>query len=241
MKKILFLLGLAVAAMTSCTNDEVVDVMQPTQKTIGFETFVNKTTRAFGTVDGTSLTNFWVLANYGTNANSLTSLYDSSEKVYLDGSVWKNNTVKYWTNNVYNFAAYADDNTSDSAPRYVKLNQGALQISDYTLAYALTDAANNDAIVYPSVCNQKDIVADVVTIQGAMNYNSKVNFTLEHLLSKVRFTVVNNSSYPMSISALKISGINNKGSISIVQSTELSAGPTWTLPADDNDTGYPNE
>ncbi|MBQ8241046.1 MAG: fimbrillin family protein [Bacteroides sp.] len=232
MKKNLFLLGLAVAAMTSCTNDEVVEMKQPTQKTIGFETFVNKTTRAIGAVDGTNLKNFWVLANYGTAASSFASLYDDPEEVYLEGSVWKNNTVKYWTNNVYNFAAYADDNTSNSAPSYVTLNQGTLQISNYTLDYALTDAANNNAIVYPSVCNQKDIVADVVTIEGEMNYSDKVNFTLEHLLSKVRFTVVNNSNYPMSISALKISGINNKGSISIVESTALSNGPTWTLPAE---------
>ena len=231
MKKNLFLLGLAVAAMTSCTNDEVVEMKQPTQKTIGFETFVNKTTRGIGAVDGTNLTNFWVLADYGTDVNSLTPLYGSPEKVYLENSVWKNATTKYWTNNVYNFAAYADDNTSNSAPSYVTLNQGTLQISNYTLDYALTDVANNNAIVYPSVCNQKDIVADVVTIQGQMNYSDKVGFTLEHLLSKVNFTVFNNGDYPMSITALKISGIQNKGNISIADATDLSDGPTWTLPA----------
>ena len=31
MKNNVFLLGLAVAAMTSCTNDEVVEMKQPTQ------------------------------------------------------------------------------------------------------------------------------------------------------------------------------------------------------------------
>ena len=55
MKKNLFLLGLAVAALTSCTNDEVVEMQQPTQKAIGFETFVNKGTRAITTTDAPAI------------------------------------------------------------------------------------------------------------------------------------------------------------------------------------------
>ena len=50
MKKMLLMLGVAAAAMTSCTNDEVVE-MNPTA-TIQFETFVNKGTRA--TIDVTN-------------------------------------------------------------------------------------------------------------------------------------------------------------------------------------------
>ena len=238
MKRNLFLLGLAVAAMTSCTNDEVLEQAQPTQKAIGFESFVNKTTRAngvIGSVDKENLKNFWVFANYGTVANSYTDLYDEPEKIYWDetNEVWKSTTTKYWTNNTYNFVAYADENTSTSAPGYVDITTGgALQISNYVLDYTLRDAANNNVLLTPTVSNQKDIIADVVTIQGEMNVAKTVGFTFNHLLSKVKFTVINNSNYPMSISALKINGINIKGSITMNATTDLSVGPTWTLPAE---------
>lgn len=43
MKKSILMLGLAVAAMTSCTNDEVMEVNQ--NNLIKFESFVNKGTR----------------------------------------------------------------------------------------------------------------------------------------------------------------------------------------------------
>ena len=44
MKTKLWMLGVAVAALTSCTQSEVIDV--PENKVIGFEPFVEKHTRA---------------------------------------------------------------------------------------------------------------------------------------------------------------------------------------------------
>ena len=44
MKKNVWLLGVAAAALTSCTQSEVLDV--PESKLIGFETHVEKQTRA---------------------------------------------------------------------------------------------------------------------------------------------------------------------------------------------------
>ena len=238
MKRNLFLLGLAVAAMTSCTNDEVLDAKQPVQNAIGFESFVNKTTRAngvIGSVDGENLKNFWVLANYGDDAGGFSQLYENEEKIYWDetNSVWNSTTTKYWTNNTYYFVAYADENTSTGAPDYVSITDGgALQITDYVLDYTLRDAANNNALLTPTVSNQKDIIADVVQTRGQMNVEQTVSFTFNHLLSKVKFTVINNSDYLMSISPLKISGINIKGSITMGSTTDLSTAATWTLPAE---------
>ena len=68
MKKIFLMLGLAVAAMSSCTNDEVIDLNQSNQKAIGFESFVNKGTRAIADVDKSSLKEFYVLGYYGSNS-----------------------------------------------------------------------------------------------------------------------------------------------------------------------------
>ena len=239
MKKNLFLLGLAVAAMTSCTNDEVVEVNQSTQKVIGFETFVNKTTRGIiGAVDGTNLKNFWVLAQYGEDADNLTPLYDTPEKVTWDDDEdeWGSASTKYWSNNAYYFIAYADENTSDEAPDYVEITDGgALQITDYILDYDLKDDANDVDPLIPTQSSQKDIVADVLMTQGVMNREASVDFTLEHLLSKIKFTVINNGSFPMSITDLKVTPIHRKGSITINHATNLKSAPTWTLPEEDDD------
>ena len=71
MKKNVWLLGVAVAALTSCTQSEVLDI--PESRTISFETFLGKSSRAADYTDVSSvmlkgtghadndLNKFWVL------------------------------------------------------------------------------------------------------------------------------------------------------------------------------------
>ena len=57
MKKMLLVLGVAAAAMTSCTSDELIEVNQ--SSLIKFEPFVNKGTRSVTDTDG-RITKFYV-------------------------------------------------------------------------------------------------------------------------------------------------------------------------------------
>ena len=111
MKKSFLMLGLAVAAMTSCTNDEVLEQNQSTRKAIGFESFVNKGTRAAdGYVDVTNevtssnLKRFYVYGN-----DSETNIFDNVS-VIKSGDEWvmQESNEKYWETKEYKFAAYAD-------------------------------------------------------------------------------------------------------------------------------------
>lgn len=212
MKKHFLFLAMAVAAMTGCMKDEVVATYEPTPQAIGFESFVNKATKAV-TETNTNLTKFHVFGYYGTTP---TTVFDNIPVTYA-GSKWDYTTTQYWTKNTYQFAAYANSNADVNEMNNVEFANKALTISDYT------------------VSDDKDLVADVVAdVDGAAktsSTSSPVAFTLEHLLTKVKFTVINNdNTYKMRItSPLTITGVNEKGNC-VVTSTNV----TWTgaSPAD---------
>ena len=58
------MLGLAVAAMTSCSNDELMEVN--TNNVITFESHVNKGTRAVADTENSKFTKFYVFGYHGS-------------------------------------------------------------------------------------------------------------------------------------------------------------------------------
>ena len=113
MKKMLLVLGVAAAAMTSCTSDEVVE-MNPANA-IKFESFVNKGTRAVENVVNTSgtevgLQKFFVFGTHGSNNDFINTpvTYNGSGWEYTDGG------DRYWVVATYKFGAYATTNNDRS-------------------------------------------------------------------------------------------------------------------------------
>lgn len=101
----MFLLGVAVAALASCTNEEVVSV--PDSAAINFASFVNNTTKAVTEVDADDLSggNYYVFGNFGTNQNSTTP-GDWADQVF-DNEL--STVTYYWSvGNYYRFGAYAN-------------------------------------------------------------------------------------------------------------------------------------
>ena len=96
MKKSLFMLGLAVAAFTSCSNDELMEVN--TNNVITFESHVNKGTRAVTNTD--VLTKFYVFGSHGT-----TNVFNNVA-VTNDGTGWDYTNHVAWTANTYKFAMF---------------------------------------------------------------------------------------------------------------------------------------
>ena len=74
MKKHFLFLAMAVAAMTGCMKDEVVATYEPTPQAIGFESFVNKATKAV-TETNTNLTKFHVFGYY--DGTTPTTVFDN--------------------------------------------------------------------------------------------------------------------------------------------------------------------
>lgn len=161
MKKSLLMLGAAVAALASCTNEEVLNVAQ--NKAISFESFVGKSTKAIEDIDENNpLSAFYVFGGYGEDENSvdLTNVFNNTE---VDGN-GKAETTEYWNDQYYQFVGYSNGNQK---LENATIKDGVLYIPTYTVG-------------------EKDLIASNVEDHGTKK--GTVNMTLKHLLTKVKFT-----------------------------------------------------
>ena len=62
MKRSLFMLGVAVAALSGCSQSEILEVAEG--RAIGFSSFVNNNTRAVTEVTEGNLSQYYVFGNY---------------------------------------------------------------------------------------------------------------------------------------------------------------------------------
>ncbi len=226
MKKSIFLLGVAVAAMTSCSNDKLLDQAEPIQKAIGFDSFVNKGTKAVTETISPNITNEGTLA--GLNQFNVFGYYGNEVNVFdnvpviasIDAQAIKwdytnaNPTnLKYWTKNNYYFAAYANKNSSDNLAN-VSFSNSTLTFSDYTV---------NDA---------QDLIADVVNKDNSSYevYANKVAFDFQHLLTKIQFTIKNTSNqYKMRIVSIDMTQNGAEANNSDLSSNGFSSNDAGIL------------
>ena len=163
MKKSMFLLGLAVAALASCTNEEVVNVTDQQTGVIGFAgSGLNNITKAdLGTQDN-PFTSFQVYGGYATNG----SLFNGTTVSGSVGNTWSYSPLQYWVDGEdYKFAAYAPSAAATASWNYTN-----------GLTLTVTGAGSND-LVYDDAAVDNVVAAS----QGA------VSLTFGHLLSKVAF------------------------------------------------------
>ena len=184
MKKSMFLLGIAAAALASCTNEEVVEVAQ--NRVIGFSTFVNNGTRAVSEVTNDNLTSFYVFGDYGSES-SWTRVFNNTQvnggKVG-DNSIWTPVLTAYWQpSQSYLFGAYSNGNANTTAAFDAATN--ALTFSSYDV-----------------VSNQKDLIAALgnYTTDTDVSNEDPVNLEFDHMLSQVKFTFTNTDSEVCSFS-----------------------------------------
>ncbi|MBO5951895.1 MAG: fimbrillin family protein [Bacteroidaceae bacterium] len=221
MKKSIFLLGVAVAAMTSCSNDKLLDQAEPIQKAIGFESFVNKGTKAVTETTSPNITNegtlagldqFYVFGYYGNNVEVFDNIpviaSKDAQAIKWDYTNGEPTNLKYWTKNNYYFAAYANKNSSDKLEN-VLFSGNTLTFSDYTV---------NDA---------QDLIADVVNKDNSSyeEYNNKVAFDFQHLLTKIQFTIKNTSNqYKMRIVSIDMTQNGTEANNSNLISNGFASG-----------------
>lgn len=179
MKKYLYI-AIAAAALTSCSQDEVMEVAKG--EAISFGTFVENSSRAadpsYSTTQGkgTTLTQFNV---YGTvndvnifNGNSVTK----GNAGY--GSAWTqaDNKLQYWIPGAnYKFVGIVDGNKENVTATTTNSTTGMPETISYT-----ADGAT-------------DLLCATVVRENNTNYEV-VPFTFTHLLSKINFTVTNKSA-----------------------------------------------
>ena len=222
MKTNLFLLGMAAAALVGCTKNEVTDISN--SKAIGFETFVNNSTKTVENDEGKTNTNLSEFYVYGGSDKSQ-NLFNG-ERVYK-GTDWQYDNIKYWVEgSTYRFAAI-----------YPGANDNNLSVDfDYASGHMELEATVDNA-------NQYDLV---YAEQGPITINadnianqSKVSFTLGHILSKLRFVFQKNADFgnntQLIISNLQVSGANGiagQGILGKATYENTTGNFVWTPAAD---------
>lgn len=196
MKKFLFL-GIAATAMfASCTNDEMVE-MNP-QSAIGFETFVDKSTRATD-VTKANLTAFEV---YGWRTKDATEQIFDAQAVTANNGVCTYSPLQYWVGGYkYDFEAVAP-----------KSGEKGVTVNDTYGASTITFASDSETdLIYASA--SKDLSSyDYGTLAAATD---PVGLTFGHLLSRVKFTFINgadaNSVAKIAVTDVKITNAGTTG------------------------------
>ena len=210
MKKSIYLLGMAVAALSSCSQSDVVEM--PENRAIGFSTFVNNNTRdAANEINTAGLTQINVFGLVSpTSETKWTKVYTNvkTEKA----KSWKPEQTAYWEKNKkYTFAAYSDGNDVLENSKVTYSEDGStLTFNNYTVG-------------------TKDLVACVnVTQNTGETINGTtpgaVPMTLNHMLSQVKFTFMNGDSRDY---VMKISNLTIANAITTATGTLSSTGISW--------------
>lgn len=229
MKNTLFLLGMTVAVLTSCSKNEMLDMSDNAKsKAIGFNTYVGNTTRAaVADNDLTALQEagkgFYVHGKYQISGSNEVEAFKGDEQAHVTYSApnWQYSPESYWvTNAIYKFAAFAP-----------KLADGVIHSFDYT---------NNQLTITDFIADGKtDLIVAATTQDGiAANdhlagTNATVNFTFKHALSKVKFTFKDgwSDNIKMTITNISLTNVETKGTLTTptTLSSDKIANNNWTL------------
>lgn len=202
MRKSLFLLGVTVVTLSSCTQNEVLEVAG-SNKAIGFDAFVNKSVRADITTE--NINHFKVFGGYDGN---YTNVFND-EKVSDSKGSWTYDNTQYWTNGkTYTFQAYAPEGATASA------TANGVNFTNF-----VADGAT-------------DLLVSAVKTVSEVNTSSEpetVQFSFRHVLSKIKFTfstTLNNVN--IAISDLKINQVPDTGNYTNSGSTGSWGSPSGT-------------
>lgn len=186
MKKYLFLAVAATAMMVSCSNDEVVEMASQQGKAIAFDNaFVNNSTRAALTAGYNSSTLPADIEVFGSMVNEAGSTWIFNDVKLEKSSNWTYSPLQYWVKgNNYKFYALAP---ADKAT--VSMDDATGTLTSWSFG--------NDG--------ETDLLYAFVDRSGD-NYNEGVvEFTFNHLLSKVKFTMKN--GFASSQATIKVKNI----------------------------------
>ncbi|MDE5788271.1 MAG: fimbrillin family protein [Bacteroidaceae bacterium] len=216
MKKSFFYLAAGALALTACTSEEVLDESSIHSNAIGFETVVNKQTRATeitnGTFDKFGVFGYYVAKDQATGeyANHGILVFNN-ESVTRDGDGSANwsyqSSTRYWVPDAkYYFYAYSCGG--------VKLNS---EYGNFSMDVTKGTAQERAFRITNYICDnthQHDLLFDKQ--EEFQSSNSTVKFKFDHILTKVdaKFFSDFAPEYEIEISDVKFSNIRNQGDYS---------------------------
>ncbi|RRD92887.1 fimbrillin family protein [Bacteroides heparinolyticus] len=197
--KHLFLAGLALVALASCSRDETTGVDMT--DAIGFRTSLGKATRAATTLANMGSFNVTAVPASG-GANYFTDLAVTDG----GGGTWNTASVYYWPEGSLNFTAYAPASISS----LVAIDRTAQKITGFEVA--------------ATVASQKDVVA-AFNSGGKADYGtSGVPMNFKHILSQVEVKAkCSNANLRVQVVGVKLGAINSKGDFAFPQTATVSS------------------
>lgn len=207
MKKFLFLGFVATAMLASCTNDEMVE-MNP-QNSIGFEMFVDKSTRAAEDVTTANLTAFEVYG-WRTKATTTEQIFNAQAVTASNGECTYT-PLQYWVGGyAYTFEAVAPKSGEKNVT--FTASKGASTIT------FVSDSETD--LIYAAGSK------DLTSTENLTSAPDAVELTFNHLLSRVKFSFVNgfpaNSDVTLTVTDVKIT---NAGTTAVY--TPSATPPAW--------------
>ena len=185
MKKSLFLLGVAAAVFSGCSNQEVMDVAEYANQPIEFTTFVDKTTRS-GDVTSQNFQKFWVFAqNKGTGDQNWADAFTNVQVSKAGDNEWLPINTYYWEKNKeFRFAGYANGESqlNKSIVSYDAGSQSGGSTSGLLTFTGYRTDGKNDLVA--AMGNESNYTWDGTASGEA----PKVSMTFRHMLSKLTFT-----------------------------------------------------
>lgn len=206
MKKKFLFAAMAVAALASCSNDEVVDVNNGGG--ISFRASLDKAVTRANVTNLSNLGAFNVTA-IGNGANFFTDLAVSSSD---GGNNWTTASTYYWPNYQLAFFAYAPQVPAGT----VSIDNTAKKITDFSPAQAVTD--------------QKDLVISCNNGDKTTNADSGVAMNFKHALSQIEVKAkCSNDKMKIEVIGVKLVNAGTTADFTFPD-TETHSG--YTLPQD---------
>lgn len=209
MKKQILTVAVAALALAGCSKSETVEVAG--NRAIGFNSFVNKNTRAVTTIDKASAlgTNFYVFGRYGTSPNWSGNAFNNEIST----------AVYYWqAGETYRFGAYA--NGANGA-------NGKIDNAEFD--------AETKTLTFPAYTpdDTKDLIAAVTGDIKESEYSptsKAVELNFKHLLSQVKLTFTTDAAatYKMTITDVKIEGAVSTADGTIKTTDGVTVTTSWS-------------
>ncbi len=212
MKKHLFVLAAAAAALTGCVKSQVVEIAD--SKEIGFDTYVGKHTRATVINGRSELERFYVYGNVD-DGTTTEQIFDGME-VYWSGSSSQDGHYEYnggvsekWeSNKTYYFAAVSNGNAV-----YDPSDEDYVLADVVNLSYAFDGTGVNQLTITDYTVTDKDLIVDIadpISTGASMTGRETVTFDFKHLLTRVRF-IINNGDAVSSNSVIAVENLKFTG------------------------------
>ena len=227
MKTKLWMLGMAVAALTSCTQSEVVEM--PESRVIKFESHVDKSARAVSELSASTLERFYVFGYHTpytvSNESYIFDFSTTKETIWENvpvnepttGTSWSPTTDGYWSaGHMYNFAAYSNGNSQINSG--VSYNPQTDQV-EFT-GYSVIDASTTSS-------TQPDLIAAISSSRTGESGATPVDLIFRHMLTKVSLNLINTSSNStLHFDDFRINNIHKEGTCNY--NFNVNHTITWT-------------